>query len=165
MPTSASSEVATPFTERLRVPLRWWLLALLFVASLWAALLVSTPPRVAWTATGVLVVMTVGLLVGYGHIRVYAGPAGLDVGRAHLAWSACGGAVALDARATARVRGVDADARAYLVLRPYIAESVRVDLVDPADPTPYWLISSRRPHLLVAAVTTWQALHAPTVQD
>ena len=44
--------------------------------------------------------------------------------------------------------GVDADARAYLLLRPYLKRAVQVDLADPADPTPYWLLqhaTSRNP--------------------
>ena len=47
---------------------------------------------------------------------------------------------------------VDADARAYLLLRPYLRASVRVGIDDPADPTPYWLVSTRRPERLAAAL-------------
>ena len=47
---------------------------------------------------------------------------------------------------------VEADARAFLLLRPYVKTAVRVDLEDPADPTPYWLLSSRRPEALAAAL-------------
>ena len=57
--------------------------------------------------------------------------------------------------ATRRVHGVDADARAFLVTRPYISRAVKVTIEDPADPTPYWLISSRHPRQLTAA------LHGP----
>ena len=49
--------------------------------------------------------------------------------------------------------GVDADARAYLLIRPYLKRSVRVELRDPRDATPYWLVSSRRPEQLVTALT------------
>ena len=48
--------------------------------------------------------------------------------------------------------GRDADARAYLLLRPYLKRGVRIDLTDPSDPAPYWLISSRRPDGLAAAL-------------
>jgi hypothetical protein len=43
------------------------------------------------------------------------------------------------------VAGRDADARAYLLLRPYLKRAVRVEITDPADPTPYWLVSTRHP--------------------
>jgi hypothetical protein len=77
---------------------------------------------------------------------------GLVVGRAMLDWPACGPAVALDADATRRLAGVDADARAFLILRPYLREAVRVELVDASDPTPYWLISTRHPARLAAEI-------------
>ena len=48
--------------------------------------------------------------------------------------------------------GRDADARAYLLIRPYLQAPVRVDVRDPADPTPYWLVSTRHPEQLAAAV-------------
>ena len=51
----------------------------------------------------------------------------------------------LDADATRRAAGVDADARAFLLLRPYLKRSVRVEITDPADPAPYWLVSTRHP--------------------
>ena len=48
--------------------------------------------------------------------------------------------------------GADADARAFLVLRPYLKRAVRVPMQDPADPTPYWLVGSRHPDALAAAI-------------
>ena len=52
---------------------------------------------------------------------------------------------------------MDADARAYLLLRPYLKRGVRVDITDPADPAPYWLVSSRRPDALVSALEATRA--------
>ena len=45
--------------------------------------------------------------------------------------------------------GVDADARAYLLLRPYLKRAVRVEIADPADPAPYWLVSTAHADALV----------------
>ncbi len=49
-------------------------------------------------------------------------------------------------------RGPALDARAHLVLRPDIDPIVRVELTDPADPTPYWVVSTRRPEQLADAI-------------
>lgn len=49
-------------------------------------------------------------------------------------------------------RGQQLDARAYIVLRPDISAVLRVDVTDPDDPTPYWLLSTRRPEALAAAI-------------
>lgn len=55
------------------------------------------------------------------------------------------------AQATAE-RGTRLDARAWLLLRGWIPGVVRVQLDDPSDPTPYWLVSSRKPAQLAAAL-------------
>ncbi len=62
------------------------------------------------------------------------------------------------------MHGVDADARAFLFTRPYLKRAVKVTVLDPGDRTPYWLISSRHPHRLAAALgsTADQAVARPT---
>jgi hypothetical protein len=50
------------------------------------------------------------------------------------------------------VAGPGADARAYLLLRPYLKRAVRVTVRDDRDPTPYWLVSSRDPEHLATAI-------------
>lgn len=49
-------------------------------------------------------------------------------------------------------RGQQLDARAHLVLRPDVAPVVRIEVTDPDDPAPYWLVSTRRPEELAAAI-------------
>ena len=44
------------------------------------------------------------------------------------------------------------DARAWLLIRGWVDPVVRVRLTDPKDPTPYWLVSSRHPEAVVAAL-------------
>jgi len=51
-------------------------------------------------------------------------------------------------------KGIDLDARAHLVIRPWITPAVKVHLDDARDPTPYWLISTRRPQTVVSAWET-----------
>ena len=76
----------------------------------------------------------------------------LQVGRARIEAHHLGRAHALDADQARRAAGVEADARAYLVLRPYLSRAVKVEITDPADPAPYWLVSTRHPEQLAGAV-------------
>ena len=76
----------------------------------------------------------------------------LHAGRAQIGLEHLGTAEPLDAAATRLAPGADADARAFLVLRPYLKRAVRVPVTDPADPTPYWLVGSRHPDALAAAI-------------
>ena len=50
-------------------------------------------------------------------------------------------------------RGQRLDARAWLLIRGWIDPVVRVNLVDDSDPTPYWLLSTRNPEAINAAIT------------
>lgn len=141
------------YDERLHVPLRWWALLTMFLATVLLAFLVATPAWAAFAVTGTLALVAVAVLVGYGAARVSVHDGTFRAGRAQIPVSLLGAPVALDAAASHRVAGVDADARAYLLLRPYVKRSVRVPVQDPADPAPYWLVSTRRPDRLVAALT------------
>ena len=154
MPASTSPT----YSERLWVPLRWWVQSTMLLASLWLAFVVAMPAWAAWTATGLLVLLTVAMLLWFGSARVVVRDGVLHAGRAHIALDLLGIAEPLDAEETRRVHGVDADARAFLVTRPYLKRSVRIDVADAADPTPYWLISTRRPEALAAAVSA-RSLH------
>jgi hypothetical protein len=140
------------YAERLTVPLRWWVQGTMLVASLWLAVLAATPEGVAWSVTAVALALMVTLFVGYGRPRVSVDGTTLRAGRAHIPLALVGEVSALDADGVRRQAGVDADARAYLLLRPYLKRAVRVDIADPDDPTPYWLVSCRRPEALVSAV-------------
>lgn len=51
-------------------------------------------------------------------------------------------------------RGQRLDARAWLVIRGWVDPVVRVEITDEADPTPYWLVSTRRPDELVEALNS-----------
>jgi len=140
------------YAERLTVPLRWWVQGTMLVATLWLAVVVALP---ALAATAVTVV-ALGLLVlgftSYGAARVAVEDGWFRAGRARIALQHLGAVEALDAEATRRTAGVDADARAYLLLRPYLKRAVKVEITDPADPAPYWLVSTRHADALVRAL-------------
>ena len=144
------------YDERLGVPLRWWALATMFVASMLLAFLVATPTWVAVGGTAVLLLLVLLVFGSYGAARVSVRDGVLVAGRAHISVDHVGAVEPLDAEATHRLAGRDADARAYLLLRPYLRRAVRVDIEDPADPAPYWLVSTRRPDRLVTALRASQ---------
>ena len=141
------------YAERLTVPLRWWVQGTMLVATFWLAFVVSTPAVVAWSATAVLLLAMTGLFLSYGAARVDVADGWLQAGRARISGEFLAGAEPLDPDATRRVAGPEANARAYLLLRPYLKRAVKVEITDPADPTPYWLVSTRHPAKLAAALS------------
>ncbi|MDP9027305.1 MAG: DUF3093 domain-containing protein [Actinomycetota bacterium] len=74
-------------------------------------------------------------------------------GRAHLPRDVVASAEAFEGVAATAERGTRLDARAWLLLRGWIPGLVRVQLDDPSDPTPYWLVSTRQPTKLAAALS------------
>lgn len=155
----------TTYRERLTAPLSWWLAALGFalvwgwvflVVLGWAAAIVVT---VLVTAAGFLAVWR------YGSVVISVDADGLRVGSAVIGVQHVGTARPLD-RAAYRLRlGTGADARAYLVTRPYLDHGVLVEIDDPADPVPYWLVSSRRPDAFAAALGSPTPAAVPATPD
>ena len=150
------------YDERLGVPVRWWVLAAGFVASVFVAFVVSTPPWVALAVTAVLVAVVGGVLLGYGAARVSVRGEWLRAGRAHIPVRFLGDVDVLDEAAARRLAGPHADARAFLVLRPYLHTAVRVEITDPADQTPYWMLATRHPQRLADALRSAQQASAGT---
>ncbi|MCW2814964.1 MAG: hypothetical protein JWN84_2419 [Nocardioides sp.] len=144
--------MVTAYDERLAVPLRWWVQGSMLVASLWLAMIVAVPGALAWGVTAVALALLTLLLRSYGSTRIVVADGVLRVGRARIEAHHLGLAWSLDADQARRAAGVEADARAYLVLRPYLKRAVKVEITDPADPAPYWLVSTRHPDALAGAV-------------
>ena len=145
--------ICVEYDERLSVPLRWWVQGTMLVATLWLAVVVALPPSAAWAVTAVAgLALAVGL-TAFGAARVRVDHGVFRAGPAHIEGRYLGAVTALDAEQARLVAGRDADARAFLLLRPYLKRAVRVEVVDPADPTPYWLVGTRHPDRLAGALT------------
>jgi hypothetical protein len=140
------------YRERLAVPVVWWILGGLFALSLFVA--VGWYLGLAWgIAAGVACLAVMAAIFVSAGILITVDNNRLRVGRAQIELGYLTQAVALDAAATARRAGPEADARAFLALRPYVRTAVEITIDDPDDPAPYWLVSSRRPDELASALT------------
>ena len=78
-------------------------------------------------------------------------------GRARIPVALVGEVEVLDSAGMRAARGPVLDARAYLCLRGWLPQGVRVHLVDPDDPAPYWLVSRRHPVALRDALSAARA--------
>lgn len=144
----------TSHHERLGVPILWWVVslsvAMTFVVAVWAIL------SDTW-ALGALVVFSavvVAFLVVYGSARITADESGLRAAGATIDWDWVTGAAVLDADQSRRALDAAADGRTWLLVRPFVKTSVRVDLADPADPHRHWLLATREPRQLAAAINS-----------
>jgi len=101
----------------------------------------------------VLPLTVLGLaLSSRGRVRVENGA--LIVPGARIDLNQLGGVRPLDREDTRRLRGPLAQPRAFVTTRPWLTTAVQVQLEDPDDDTPYWLVGTRDPQALVEALTT-----------
>ncbi|MGS2614519.1 DUF3093 domain-containing protein [Micromonospora sp. LZ34] len=151
---SPTSPVAAPTEHSERLDLPWWL----WLAGLAAAALLATEIWMgysgvrAWLPFAVLLPATVLGLAWLGRVRVAVRDGELRVDDARLPVRFVADAIPLDAAGRREVLGVGADPLAFVVQRPWIGGAVQVVLDDPADPTPFWVVSTRRPVELAEAI-------------
>ncbi|SNT32772.1 Protein of unknown function [Asanoa hainanensis] len=149
------------YAERLRLP--WWLwlcglaVAVLLALELW----MGAGGLRAWVPFVVLIPLAVLGLWRAGRIRVAVEDGELTVDDAHIPLSFVTDAVPVDAAGKRELLGVGSHELAFVVQRPWVSGAVQVVIDDPADPTPYWLVSSRDPVKLAAAITARSAVNAP----
>jgi hypothetical protein len=152
MSAEPTSPTTRAFTERL------WPgpVAGLVAVGLAGMLTLSFLPVRLWVAlTAGVLALVVGAVLGVvtaPRVEVRGGE--LRAGSAHVPLDLLGPARVLDRAKTRQELGPALDARAYLCLRSWIGSAVRVEVRDPLDPTPYWIVSTRRPETLAAAVTS-----------
>jgi hypothetical protein len=139
--------------ERLYVPWPWWLLAVGIAGLLAAEIWLGGPGARAWLPFAVLLPVTVVGLWWLGRVRVAVVGDELLVDDARLPVRFVADAIPIDAEGRRELLGPSADPLAFVVQRPWIGGAVQVLLDDPADPTPYWVVSSRDPVRLADAIT------------
>jgi hypothetical protein len=148
------------FDERLSVPLWWYLMAAGLGVLLGAEIHMGYPGIRSWIGYVTLIPLFVLALVWLGRSRVQVRRDGTDdtragelvVGERRLPLSAVG-QVDVVAKGDKQVAlGPQLDPSAYLLHRAWVGPVVRVEVLDGADPAPYWVFSSRRPDELVAAL-------------
>ncbi|GCB45434.1 DUF3093 domain-containing protein [Streptomyces sp. NL15-2K] len=147
---------AAPYEERLTAPRSWWLISFLVGVSMALVLMpFGTLPMLGGLVGGTAAAAVVASAYGSLRIRVVGGF--LIAGEAKIPVSALGEAEVLDAQEAAAWRTYKADTRAFLLLRAYIPTALRVEVTDPADPTPYLYLSTREPERLAEALKAARA--------
>jgi 3D (Asp-Asp-Asp) domain-containing protein len=140
------------YRERLTPPWWLWLLIVSLTGTLAVAYGAAYGASVGWLVF-VPTTTLMGLALVVTSPVVSVDDTVFRAGRARLPVTYAGAATALDAAAARAARSVDADARAYLVLRTWTTpRAVKVEVTDEEDPHPYWLVSVRRPDRVVAAL-------------
>jgi hypothetical protein len=140
------------YHERLRVPLLWWLLGLATAVLLATEVVAGWAWPIAVAIYAVLVGGLVAMLLNWGRPSVDVCAGELRVGRARLPLAAAGEVAALDEAQTRSLRGPRGDPAAFMMVRPYLRQAVYVEVTSPEWNAPYWLVGTRHPAELAAAI-------------
>jgi len=149
--SEAPSSEAPSYRERLW-PAAWVFVATALVppASVLVFLPISTTPGLV-CAVVLYGAVVVPLLATTPTVEV--DDAVFTAGRARLPRTVIASVAPFTGAGATAQRGTQLDARAWLLLRGWIPGLVKVQLDDPSDPTPYWLVSTRHPDELAKALS------------
>ena len=149
-----SNRGVTPYRERLW-PAPWLYISTALVIP--ASMLVFFPisPIAGVVVAIVLYVGCVALLLA-GSPRLEVTATDFIAGKARIPLELVGEVTGYRADEARLERGPRLDARAWLLIRGWIDPVIKVPVNDPADPVPYWIVSTRRPDSIIEAIVRAQ---------
>ena len=139
------------FREVIRAP--FWLLAFIYflflslVIAVWAAV-GNQPALITWVVSTLLILLIGAkspLIIEVDENELRAGPA-------HIELKYVGQVTALNGKAMGSLRTRDADPASFLIFRFWRSTGVKIEINDPRDPTPYWLVTCKRSTELAEAL-------------
>ena len=160
------------YRERLLVPVSYWLLSVPVVVTLGAEAYFFVDGFIPVLVIVALFAIVAAFLANWSRATIEVDGAVLRAGNATLALSGADEVIALDERQTRALGGPRADPAAHVLLRPYVKRAVYISLTAPAEGgpaggepaeqapaegapaarVPYWLVATRHPAELAAAI-------------
>jgi Protein of unknown function (DUF3093) len=140
------------YRERLLVPVSYWLIAVPVAVTLGAEAYFFVDGVIPPLVIGVLYLIMAAFLVNWSSATIEVTGGMLRAGGHTLALGEVDEAIALDEKQAMALRGPQADPAARILLRPYLKRAVYIGLADPGKGVPYWLVATRRPAELAAAI-------------
>lgn len=104
----------------------------------------------------VLLPLTLVILIRVSALRLSVRDGQLQIGEARIAVEHLGEVELVDPNRRRLALGPELDPDAFVRQRSWIKPLLRVEVVDDQDPTPYWVLSTRRPKRLLAALRNEQ---------
>ncbi|HLU54937.1 MAG TPA: DUF3093 domain-containing protein [Pseudonocardia sp.] len=151
-PTPPATSGTPRFDERLSVPLWWYLPALGLGVLLGAEVHMGYPGLRSWIGYAIAIPLCVGALLWLGHVRVRVVDGELRAGEARLPLRHVGRVDVVPRERKQQALGPELDPAAFLLHRAWIGPVVRIEVTDPDSDVPYWVVSTRDPDALVAAL-------------
>ncbi len=150
MQTDKQNMQALRYHERVLPSIGSFLPVLLVAPTLWLMLLPIAPMVGVFAGLLISTIICIFMIANSPLIQVRDGL--LLVNKANISIDAIGDAIIIDKKFAFAERGPNLDSRAFLAIQASVPTMVKIKVIDPADPTPYLLVSSRRPDELISAL-------------
>ncbi len=149
------------YHERLSAPPLWWVVGMASMLTFGAIVWTGFDLGITLAVFGALILITAAFLLNWGRVSIDISDGELRVGGDALPLAEAGEVQALDEAQARALRGPRADPRAYTLIRPYLRYAVYVEVTGPNAVHPYWLIATRRPAELAAAIESSRPVVSP----
>ncbi|MBO0832422.1 MAG: DUF3093 domain-containing protein [Actinobacteria bacterium] len=149
------------YRERLFAPPMWWIAGMLTMLTFGAIVWTGFDAEITLAVFAAMIVVTAAFLLNWGRAIIEIADGELRAGRDHLALADAGQVRPLDEAQARALIGPRADPQAHVLIRPYLRCAVYVEIKRPGAAAPYWLLATRRPAELAAAIERARPVVSP----
>ncbi|HKD87168.1 MAG TPA: DUF3093 domain-containing protein [Streptosporangiaceae bacterium] len=140
------------YRERLFAPPLWWVVGMITMLTFGAIVWTGFDPLITIAVFATLIAITAAFLLNWSRAVIEVAAGELRVGDATLPLVTIGEVRALSEAQTRALLGPRADPAAHTVIRPYLRLAVYIEIKGPDPASPYWLVETRHPAELAAAI-------------
>jgi Protein of unknown function (DUF3093) len=149
------------YRERLSAPPMWWVGGMITMVPFGALVWTGEDLGITLAIFAALIAVTAAFLINWGRATIEVSPGELRAGDSTLPLATAGEVRALDEAQSRALRGPRADPRAHVLIRPYLRYAVYIEVTGPTAASPYWLIMTRHPVELAAAIERSRPVVSP----
>jgi hypothetical protein len=149
------------YRERLFAPPLWWVVGMFTMLTFGAIVWTGFDLLITIAVFGALIAITAAFLLNWGRAVIEVTAGELRAGDATLPLALAGEVQALNEAQTRTLSGPRADPTAHILIRPYLRYAVYIEVKDPDAASPYWLVETRHPAELAAAIESSRPVVSP----
>jgi Protein of unknown function (DUF3093) len=149
------------YRERLSAPPLWWVVGMITMFTFGAVVWTGFDLGITIAVFVALFGLTAAFLLNWGRATIEVSDGLLRAGKDQLPLAQAGEVRPLTEAQARALRGPRADPRAHVLIRPYLRYAVYVEVIAPGATVPYWLIATRHPDELAAAIESARPVVRP----